>query len=165
MSFRGLGQLKVSLNNTNQGKEGSESLDLFHVHFLSLSPIHKKACYYFPQSPFCWYTCRSPLSYLSQVESLTRFNSRWALAFLMAHLHSQTVSPHYSWGDLTVFPSIVCSLLMFEFCQELLFVHVGLLPSLPAFLHVGMDQYCRRWTLKINQLWPCHTVQFQHSHI
>lgn len=43
MSFRDLGLLKVSLNNINQGKEGSEFLALFHVLLLVLSPIHKKA--------------------------------------------------------------------------------------------------------------------------
>lgn len=121
MSFRGLGLLKVGLTSTDQGKKSFEFLTLFHVLLLTKSlPSFRSRPTFFLVSLLLLIPCRSPFSCLPQVESVSRFNSRWALAFLTAYLHAQIESPYYSWGDLTLFLSLVCFLFMSEFYQEIL---------------------------------------------
>jgi len=54
---------------------------------------------------------------LVALDTLTKPNSRWALAFLTMSLHAQTVSillTHY----LSLLLLSVYSLFMFEFCEE-----------------------------------------------
>lgn len=68
--------------------------------------------------------------------SCARFDFRWALAFLLPPLYTQTVSVYFSWMTWPCIPYLHASFL--SIVTSYSFIYVGLLPR-SDFQHVGMD--------------------------
>jgi len=69
---------------------------------------------------------------------LTRFNSRWALAFLSPYLHTGTMSLYSPWVTWPFFHLLHAFFLCFEFCWEFL-VHPCRSPTASAWLPTHWD--------------------------
>lgn len=101
-------------------------------HFTSF-PAPLAAGLHFPYSFFCWCTCTGPFQL--SLTAIARFNSSWALVFLISSVRAQTVSL-YSSSD--IFLSL---LLLYAFVRSSLFIHTGFLLHLSSFhLHMPLAQ-------------------------
>ncbi|KAK4830752.1 hypothetical protein QYF61_013241 [Mycteria americana] len=86
--------------------------------------------------------------------SLAKFSSSHTLAFLTPSLHNWA-SPLYSSQDTCpCFHCLCISFLLFSLTSRSRLSHASLLPSLPDFLHLGIESSCALWkaSLKICQL-------------
>ena len=79
------------------------------------------------------------LPFLLPFLSLSRQNSRWALAVLIPSLHAQTVSLYSSEVLCLCFHLLYAFFLCLSFVMSSLFIHAGLLLPLFDFLHSQMD--------------------------
>uniref|UniRef100_A0A8B9S2F8 Uncharacterized protein n=1 Tax=Apteryx owenii TaxID=8824 RepID=A0A8B9S2F8_APTOW len=76
--------------------------------------------------------------FLLSLTSLARFNSKRALAFLVASLHTLTTFLYSSQVACPPFHFLYTSFLWLSFARSSLLIHAGLLPPLLDFLLIGM---------------------------
>ncbi|KAK4806915.1 hypothetical protein QYF61_012636 [Mycteria americana] len=96
---------------------------------------------------------RSLISFIGKpFTSLTKFSSSCALAFLIPSLYSQAVSLYSFQDTCPCFHCLCISFLHFSLTRRSLLSHAGLLPSLPDFLHMGIESSC---ALRIMPLKSC----------
>lgn len=81
-------------------------------------------------------------------------STMWALSFLTAFLHVQTVTAYSSWLTCRCFQLLDASFLSLSLNKSFLFINAGFLLPFLDFLLLRLD-HCwvwRTWYLKINQL-------------
>ncbi|KAK4806919.1 LOW QUALITY PROTEIN: hypothetical protein QYF61_012640 [Mycteria americana] len=129
-------------------------LGLVELHEVHMGPLLKPVKIPLDGSPSLYCTTQLGVIYKLAEVALNPTISNCALAFLIPSLHIQAESLYSSQDTCPCFHCLCISFLHFSLTKRSLLSHAGLLPSLPDFLHMGIESSCvlRKMSLKSCQL-------------
>lgn len=128
--------LEFLKSKKNWSKAGVQQVHLISILHYQSTQLIQKHTHIFPSLHFAFDTLKAAL--LTVLISLTRFNSKWALAFLISSLNALTIFLCSSQVARPFSHSVDHPLpLQFSSHYIPLLIHMCLLPSLPNFLLSG----------------------------